>query len=136
MLYKTLGLTLSRMRGREKLVERPRHHAGNHCRKQCVDHGVLHLVQAPNCLLGAQVEDPVGPDGSRGAVVEVKEPDGAVNKGEAHGKQRVHRADGEAVKRKLHRLGGGLGDLPRKVRDDQCCQDNCQDVALAAPGPL
>ena len=86
----------------EDLVERPCNHAGNNGGKQHVDHGVLHLVQAANRLFRTQIEDPVRPDGGRGAIVEVKEPDGAVDEGKAHGQQRVYRAHGEAVERKLH----------------------------------
>ena len=99
----------------EARVERPRDNAGHDDGEDEVYVQLVDLVLAADHVVGAEVEDPVGAQGRGCAVVQVEEPDGAVDQGEAHGQERVDRADGEAVEGELQRLLRGLADLPADV---------------------
>ena len=111
-------------------VERPSNDAGNDCGKKDIDEGIIYVVSTAEYVLRSQVEDAVGAQSSGRAVVQVKEPNRAVDQGEAHGEQCVHGAHGQAVERELQGLGRGLDNLPAEVCDDGGGQNRCQRSAL------
>ena len=80
-------------------------------------------------VVGAQVEYPVGPEGCGRAVVQVEEPDGAIDQREPHCQQRVDRANGQAVERELQRLFRGLADLPADVGHSQSKEGGVEKAA-------
>ena len=96
-------------------MERPPQHARGDDAERDVEGWMVDLILPAQRLLRAQVEHSVGADGRRRAVVQVKEPHGAVDEGEAHRQQRVDGAHGRAVEGELQRLLGRLGDLPAEV---------------------
>ena len=83
----------------------------------------------PQELLGPHVENSVRAQGGGGAVVEVEEPDSAVDDGEPHRQQGVHGADRQAVKSELEGLFRGLAYFPRDVGRDDGDQKGCQNPA-------
>ena len=88
-------------------------------------------MAAAHSLGGPQVEDAVCAHRGSGAVVEIEEPYGAVDEGEAQGEKRVHRANRQAVERELHGLIGRLGYLPDHVGSGYCGQGRRKDPASA-----
>ena len=84
----------------------PRRYARGHCGEDNADVEVVDLVAPLQGLLRAQIEDAVSAQSGGRAVVQVKEPDRAVNDGEPHREQGVHGPDRQAVERKLQGLVG------------------------------
>ena len=114
---------------KERLVEGPRDHSGSHGGKHGGHIGVG-VVVAAEAVLRPEVEDAVSAYGGGGPVVEVEEPNGAVDDGEAHREEGVDCAYGQAVEGELHGLIGGLGDLPGEIRDYGYGQRRRQDSAM------
>ena len=84
--------------------------------------------------LRPQIEDAVSAQGGGGAVIEVKEPDCAVDQGEADGQKGVHRAHRQAVEGELERLLTGLVDLPSDIAGDHNRQRHGQELGKARQG--
>ena len=97
----------------------------NHVKYRLVD-----LIPPSECIVRAQVEYSVGAQRGRRSIIQVEEPDRAVNQRESHRYQRVHRAHGEPVERELHSLIGGLGYLPEDIERGQNGQRYSQNRAL------
>ena len=93
--------------------------------KDDIDVEVVDIV-APDAFVSTQVEDAVGAERGGCSVIQIKEPDGAVDEGETHRQQGIDGADSQAVEGKLQGLVGGLADLPADVRCDREGQDNRQ----------
>ncbi len=72
----------------------PGDYSGNHRGKGDIDVRAVNLVLPAQGLARHQVENAIGAKGSGRAVVQIEEPDGAVDDGESKGKQGVHGTDG------------------------------------------
>ncbi len=107
-------------------MQRPAYDSGDDSGEYGVDVYAVDIGAAAQGGRGSEIKDAVGSQGRRRAVVEIKEPDRAVHEGKAHGEQRVHRADGDAVEGELKGLGRRLADFPGQVGNHRCGQDNGQ----------
>ena len=106
---------------KECLVQRPRDHSGGHGGKHSGHVGVG-VVLAAEAVLRPEIEDAVCAYGGRCAVVEIEEPNGAVDDREAHREKRVHGPHGQTVEGELYGLVGRLSDLPGDIGDYRCGQ--------------
>ena len=115
--------------GAQACVKGPGNHASHDDSEDEVDVQLVDLVLAAHHIVGAEVEDPVGPQGCGRAVVQVEEPDGAVDQGEPQGQQCVDRAHGQAIEGELQRLLRGLADLPADIPHSQGKESGVEKAA-------
>ena len=85
----------------DDLSERPGGNARGDDREDHVHYRCVDLVLAAQRLAGTEVEDAVRADRGGRSVVEIEEPDRAVDKCEADREEGVDRADGETVEGEL-----------------------------------
>ena len=116
-----IGFTSRSKAGVHAFVEGPGHDAGGHCGVEDVHEYVVDRVQPAEGLLRPQVENAVCAQRRRRSIVQIEEPDGAIDQSKPHRQQGVHRPHGQAVEGKLQGLVGRLADLPTDVgRSGRC----------------
>ena len=110
-------------------VKGPGDHSSDDHGEDAIHIGTIHRMLAAQDLLTSEVENAVGSQGGSGSVVQIKEPDRAVNDGEPQRQQRIHGADGEAVESELQGLVRGLADFPADVGRDEGDQYDREQLA-------
>ena len=115
--------------GIQHRMQRPAYDSGHDSGEYGVNVNAVNVGAAAQRSGSAKIKDAIGSQGRRRAVVEIEEPDRAVHEGEAHGEQRVHRADGDAVEGELQGLGRRLADFPGQIGNHRCSQDNGQHTS-------
>ena len=90
------------------------------------------MIKPPQCVLGHEIEHAVCSEGCGSAVVQVEEPNGAVNDGKSHGQESIDGSHRETVESELKGLVGRLGDLPKHVGRDQDNQRYGEEFKLIA----
>ena len=117
--------------GIHAFVECPGDDTGGHRGVEDVHEYVVHRIQPAEGLLRPQVEYAVCAQRSRRSIVQIEEPDGAIDQSKPHRQQGVHRPHRQAVEGKLQGLVGRLADLPTDVSRGGCCEYYCQEVIQA-----
>ena len=119
----------------EACLETPSGHAGHHEGEYDVNVKIVDF-ELPDLegVFGPEVENAVCADGSGSAVIEIEEPNRAVDEGEADGKQGIDGTHGCAVECELQGLVSRFADLPADVAYEDNGKNYGEDLAAGVLG--